>query len=102
MAKAGAKVKNHRALQIISCRTDKGKMFFFPRALKEWNARSPEIMNSKVTRASLCAQYCRYQTYMYGDAMKNSFFPWTIPRLNSQSLSAVPAQITEEIRALFI
>ena len=45
----------------------------------------------KSTRASRCAQYCRYQTY--SDAVKNSFFPelfhsgmvfplrWSIPRL---------------------
>ena len=35
----------------------------------------------KSTRSSHCAQYCRYQTY--SDALKNSFFPQTIPQWNS-------------------
>ena len=41
----------------------------------------------KSTRSSHSAQYCRYQTY--SDALKNSFFPRTIPQWNSLSPSAV-------------
>ena len=54
----------------------------------------------KSTRSSHSAQYCRYQTY--SDALKNSFFPWTIPQWNSLSLSAVNSQTAEEFRALLI
>ena len=52
----------------------------------------------KSTRSSHSAQYCRYQTY--SDALKNSFFPQTIPQLNSLSPSVVNSQTAEELRAL--
>ena len=39
------------------------------------------IVNLKSARSSHSAQYCRYQTY--SDALKNSFFPRTIPQWNS-------------------
>ena len=54
----------------------------------------------KSTRASLSAQYCRYQTY--SDALKNSFFPQTIPQWNGLSLSVVNSHTNEEFRALLI
>ena len=54
----------------------------------------------KSTRSSHSAQYCRYKTY--SDALKNSFFPWTITQWNSLSPSVVNSQITEEFRALLI
>ena len=54
----------------------------------------------KSTRSSHSAQYCRYQTY--SDALKNSFFPRTIPQWNSLSPSAVNSQTAEELRTLLI
>ena len=54
----------------------------------------------KSTRTSHSAQYCRYQTY--SDALKNSFFPQTIPQLNGLSPLVVTFQTTEEFRALLI
>ena len=51
----------------------------------------------KTTRSSHSAKYCRYQTYC--DALKNSFFPWTIPQWNSLSPSVVNSQTIEEFRA---
>ena len=54
----------------------------------------------KSTRSSHSAQYCRYQTY--SDALKNSFFPRTIPQWNSLSPSVVNSQTAEEFRALLI
>ena len=54
----------------------------------------------KSTRSSHSAQYCRYQTY--SDALKDSFFPRTIPHLNSLSPSVVNSQTAEEFRALLI
>ena len=40
--------------------------------------------------------------YVYVYAMKNSFFPWTIPQWISLSFSMVNSQTTEEFMALFI
>ena len=54
----------------------------------------------KTTRSSHSAQYRRHQTY--SDALKNSFFPRTIPHWNSLSPSVANAQSTEEFRALLI
>ena len=54
----------------------------------------------KSTRASHSAQYCSYQTY--SDALKNSFFPGTIPQWNGLSPLVVNSQTTEEFRALLI
>ena len=54
----------------------------------------------KSTRSPHSAQYCRYQTY--SDALKNSFFPGTIPQWNSLSASVVNSQTAEEFRALLI
>ena len=54
----------------------------------------------KSTRATHSAQYCRYQKY--SDALKNSFFPRTIPQWNGISPSVVNSQTTEEFRALLI
>ena len=54
----------------------------------------------KTTRSSHSAQYHRQQTY--SDALKNSFFPRTIPHWNSLSPSVANAQSTEEFRALLI
>ena len=52
----------------------------------------------KSTRSSHSAQCCRYQTY--SDALKNYFFPGTIPQLNSLSPFVVNLQTIEEFRAL--
>ena len=52
----------------------------------------------KSTRSSHSAQYCRYQTY--SDALKNSFFPRTIPQWNTLSPSVVNSQTTQEFRAV--
>ena len=54
----------------------------------------------KTTRSSHSAQYRRHQTY--SDALKNSFFPRTIPHWNSLPPSVANAQSTEEFRALLI
>ena len=48
----------------------------------------------KSTRSSHSAQYCRYQTY--SDALKNPFFPRTIPQWNSLSPPVVNSQTAEE------
>lgn len=53
---------------------------------------------SRETRAPHNYQYRRYQAY--SDALKNSFFPRTIPKWNSLSSSVVAAQTTEEFKAL--
>ena len=45
----------------------------------------------KSTRASHSAQYCRYQTY--SDALKNSFFPRTIPQWNITINHECPCRI---------
>ena len=54
----------------------------------------------KTIRSSHSAQYRRHQTY--SDALKNSFFPQTIPHWNSLSPSVANIQSTEELRALLI
>ena len=54
----------------------------------------------KTTRSSHSAQYRRHQTY--SNALKNSFFPRTIPHWNSLSPSVAKNQSTEEFRALLI
>ena len=54
----------------------------------------------KTTRSSHSAQYRRHQTY--SDALKNSFFPRTIPHWNSLPPSVANAQSTEEFRAFLI
>ena len=46
------------------------------------------------------ANYCRYQTYSC--ALKNSFFPRTIPQWNGFPPSVVKSQTIEEFRALLI
>ena len=50
------------------------------------------------TRALHNCQYCRYQAY--SDALRNSFFPRTIPKWNSLPSSVVDAQTTEEFKGL--
>ena len=54
----------------------------------------------KTTRSSHSAHFLRHQTY--SDALKNSFFPRTIPHWNSLLPSVANAQSTEEFRALLI
>ena len=54
----------------------------------------------KTTRSSHSAQYRRHQ--IYSNALKNSFFPRTIPHWNSLPPSVANAQSTEEFRALLI
>ena len=54
----------------------------------------------KTTRSSYSAQYRRHQ--IYSDALKNSFFPRTIPHWNSLPPSVANTLSTEEFRALLI
>ena len=54
----------------------------------------------KSTRSPHSAQYCRYMYQTYSDALKNSFFPRTIPQWNILSPSVVNSQTAEEFRAL--
>ena len=50
------------------------------------------------TRVSHDSQYTRYMSY--SDALKNSFFPRTIPLWNSLPSSVVASKTTEEFKAL--
>ena len=50
------------------------------------------------TRASHDSQYTRYMAY--SDALKNSFFPTTIPLWKSLSSSVVSSTTAEEFRSL--
>ena len=52
----------------------------------------------RYTRASHDPQYIRY--FSYSDALKNSFFPRTIPLWNSLPSSMAASKITEEFKAL--
>ena len=52
----------------------------------------------RYTRASHESQYTRCMSYT--DALKNSFFPRTIPLWNSLSSSVVASKTTEEFKAL--
>ena len=54
--------------------------------------------NRRRRRASHDSQYSRYLAY--SDALKNSFFPRTIPRWNSLPSSVVSSKTTEEFKAL--
>ena len=49
------------------------------------------------TRASHDSQYTRYMSY--SDALKNSFFPRTIPLWNNLPSSVVASKTTEEFKA---
>ena len=53
--------------------------------------------NLRRTRASLESQYTRY--FAYSDALKNSFFPRTIPMWNSLPSSVVSSKTIEEFKA---
>ena len=52
----------------------------------------------RYTRASHNSQYIRYMSY--SDALKNSFFPRTIPLWNSLPSSVVASKTTEEFKVL--
>ena len=54
--------------------------------------------NLRSTRASHDSQYTRYMAY--SDALKNSFFPRTIPLWNSLPSSVVSSKTAEEFKAL--
>ena len=54
--------------------------------------------NLKSTRAAHDSQYTRY--FAYSDALKNSFFPRTIPLWNSLPSSVVSSKTTEEFKGL--
>ena len=54
--------------------------------------------NIRSTRASHEFQYTRYLAYR--EALKNSFFPRTIPAWNSLPSSVVPSKTPEEFKAL--
>ena len=56
---------------------------------------APRLRN---TRASNDSQYTRYMSY--SDALKNSFFPRSIPLWNSLPSSVVASKTTEEFKAL--
>ena len=53
--------------------------------------------NLRRTRASHESQYTRY--FAYSDALKNSFFPRTIPMWNSLPSSVVSSKTIEEFKA---
>ena len=53
--------------------------------------------NLRRTRASHESQYTRY--FAYSDALKNSFFPRTIPMWNSLPSSVVSSKTVEEFKA---
>ena len=53
--------------------------------------------NLRRTRASHESQYTRY--FAYSDALKNSFFPRTIPMWNSLPSSVVSSKTSEEFKA---
>ena len=53
--------------------------------------------NLRRTRASHESQYTRY--FGYSDALKNSFFPRTIPMWNSLPCSVVSSKTIEEFKA---
>ena len=53
--------------------------------------------NLRRTRASNEPQYTRY--FAYSDALKNSFFPRTIPMWNSLLSSVVSSKTIEEFKA---
>ena len=53
--------------------------------------------NLRRTRASHESQYTRY--FAYSDALKNSFFPRTIPMWNSLPTSVVSSKTIEEFKA---
>ena len=57
--------------------------------------RAPNLQR---TRASHDLQYTRYNAY--SDALKNSFFPRTIPRWNSLPSSVVSSKTIEEFKGL--
>ena len=54
--------------------------------------------NLQRTRASHDLQYTRY--FAYSDALKNSFFPRTIPSWNSLPSSVVSSKTIEEFKGL--
>ena len=54
--------------------------------------------NLQRTRASHDLQYTRY--FAYSDALKNSFFPRTIPLWNSLPSSVVSSKTIEEFKGL--
>ena len=54
--------------------------------------------NLQRTRASHGLQYTRY--FAYSDALKNSFFPRTIPLWNSLPSSVVSSKTIEELKGL--
>ncbi len=45
------RTRHCRTFQTISCKTDRRKMSFFPRTVRDWNALLPDIPNMD----SLCA-----------------------------------------------
>ena len=54
----------------------------------------------RATRASHDSQYTRYMSY--SDALKNSFFPRTIPMWNSLPSSVVASKTTEGIQGSYL
>ena len=54
--------------------------------------------NLKRTMPSHDSKYTRY--FAYSDALKNSFFPMTIPLWNSLASSVVSSKTTEEFKRL--
>ena len=60
------------------------------------------VTSSTQTRASKLnnSQYRRYQAY--SDALKNSFFPRTIPQWNSLPSSVVNSKTAEEFKARMV
>ena len=56
------------------------------------------VTGLRQTQASHDSQYRRYQAY--SDALKNSFFPRTIPQWNNLPSPVVSVQTTEEFKSL--
>ena len=54
----------------------------------------------RYTRASHDSQYTRYMYMSYSDALKNSFFPRTIPLWKSLPSPVVASKTMEEFKAL--
>ena len=82
-----------------ACR-DRSSLFLFHKihsgavSIEKDNYLTP-AHSLKSTRSSHSAQYCRYQTY--SDALKNSFFPRTIPQWNSLSPSVVNPRLLRSL-----
>ena len=58
---------------------------------------APNLRRTRASQASHESQYTRY--FAYSDALKNSFFPRTIPMWNSLPSSVVSSKTIKEFKA---